>query len=293
MVQSLAAAGCDAEPPPAVAPAEAVDGPGLAVGLAARAGWTTALVHAKLMSTTLLADLVALDPAASPSAIADAVAVHAQKAKASCGGLSVKHVPGTPAVEIALPTSACKVGGHAASGFVDVAVAIQDGVATATVQFGAIKVRGHALAGTLKVAVGSDKVHTTTWTAFKVDGHTWNWSGTAKLDDNGAGATVDGSGTVATADGKTIAVALQGVHRTFAACYANAGKLIETHQVALTQPKAKVGTLVDATVTATVDAETPRDGTVDVTVAAGKIAATTHKDTALPKYGDCPDGTAP
>ncbi len=290
---AVLAAACDAEPPPAPTPADAVDGPAVAVGLGGRGGWTTAQIHTRMLTAQLLADATAIDPAATPSAIADAIAAHAQKSKANCGGLGVKHVPGTPAVEISLPANACKVGGHTAAGFVDVTVSIKDATATVTVKLSAVKVRGHAVAGTLSLAVGSDKSVTTTWTDFKVDGNTWNWIGTPKLDDNGVGVTLEGSGTVVTADGKTIAVSLQGVHRNFAACYANVGKYTETHQIALTQPKAKAGTLVDATVTASFDADTPRDGTVDVTVAAGKLPATTHKEVVLPKYGDCPDGTAP
>ncbi len=284
---------CADDPPPAPPPAEAVDGPALATALGGRGGWVTAQVHTKLLTTHLLAEATTVDPTATPSTIADGIAAQALKVKPGCGGVSVKHVPGTPAVEIALPANACKIGGHTAAGFVDVAVAVKDGVASVTVKLSAVKVRSHTIAGTLSLAVGADKTLTTTWSDFKVDGNTWNWTGTPALDSTGVGVTLQGSGTVVTGDGKTIAVALQGVHRNFAACYAKAGTLTETYAVPLTQPKDKIGTQVDATVTANFDEDTPRDGTAQVTVAAAKIAATVHKDVVLPKYGDCPDGTAP
>lgn len=288
----IACAACQSEAPKPPEP-DTFDVPAAAASLADRGGIATALVHYRLLTAALVNETATANPASTTGQIADAIAATAAKAKTGCGGLNIVHTPGTNLVNITLPTNACKIADLQTSGLIDVSVSLKDGAVAVAIKLSAVKVRGHALDGTAALTTTDGKTFATEITNLKVDGLLWNWSGTPALDAGGQGATLTGSGSVSKDGGPTIAVQIKGVHRKFAACYPDSGTIAQTFQVALTAPKAKAGTLLDATATASFDAETPRDGTVDVTLQVGKLPNATHKNAVLPKYGDCPDGTAP
>ncbi|MSQ85055.1 MAG: hypothetical protein EXR77_19640 [Myxococcales bacterium] len=288
-------AGCAAEPaPPAPEPAETIDGPAAALGAAALGGSVTALIAIKLLTSTLVAENTTLDPKASAGQLADAIHAHALKAKSGCSGLAAFHVPSTATINITLPSNTCKISGFQASGLVDLTLATADGVATCTVKLGAVKVRGQEFVGTVKLHMAADKTLTTEVVDLQIGKTTLSWLGNPATDANGVGLTVDGTGTIKqAADGPTIGVAMVAVRRNFAACYPHSGTITVTQPLPLIAPKAKVGTVVDTVISLAFDGETPRDGSVEATVTAGKLKPTVYSNMTLPLYGDCPDGTAP
>ena len=288
-------AGCAAEPaPPTPEPPETIDGPAAALGAAALGGSVTALIAIKVLTSTLVAENATLDPKDSAGQLADAIHAHALKAKSGCSGLAAFHVPGTATINITLPSNACKISGFQASGLVDVTLATADGAATCTAKLSAVKVRGQEFAGTVKLQMAADKTLTTEVLDLQIGKTTLNWLGVPAVDAAGTAVTVDGTGTVKlAADAGTIAVAMVALRRNFAACYPNSGILTVTQPLPLIAPKAKVGTVVNTVISLAFDGETPRDGSVEATVSAGKLKPTVHTNLTLPLYGDCPDGTAP
>lgn len=284
--------GCESAPPPAVPEADAFDLPAIVSSTQARGGIGTALLHSRILTTALIVPGQTVDPAVSIGDIGDALAAQAGKLSGGCGGVKVTHVPGTNAVAISLPVSKCAIGDVSVAGFIDIKVVNKDKVVTIALTLTAVKIRGHQFDGTLALTTSDGKVFDTAL-SLQFDTLVWAWSGSQVLDTNGLGATFTGSGSVKKADGDSLAIAIDGLHHNFAACYANAGSVSQTLQVPLTAPKVKAGKLLTTTAKFVFDADSPRDGTVDLVVTVGALKPATQKDLTLPKYGDCPDGTAP
>jgi len=292
VVAAAAGLACESARPTPAAEADAFDKAAAMTALQGRGGIGAALVHCREIVAALAVEGSTIDPTRTAGENADAIAAQAAKLKPSCAGVGVTHVPGTTSVSLMLPSSKCALAQSTVSGVIDVTVAVKDGAATVAIALKSVKVRGHTLDGTLTVTTGDGKA--LAWSAsLTFDGHAWTWSGTPKLDSNGQGVTFDGQGTVQKAGGAVVGVHIAGLHHSLLACYANAGTITQTFKVALTAPKAKAGTELDATASATFDAESPRDGTVDVKLTVGKLPPVDQKDVVLPPYGDCPDGTAP
>ena len=283
---------CHSEPPPVVVQPDAFDLPAATATVVARGGLPTVLMHSSALLGALIVPGQTIDPSKGAGNNGDALAAQASKLAAQCQGVKVTHVPGTNSVGLSLPVANCAIGELPFSGFVDVTVASKDGTTSLVVKLTAVKARSHQIDGTIALSTTDGTAFETTLT-LQFDTLQWSWQGSLTPDANKLGALFAGKGSVKTKEGESIAVAVEGLHHNFAACYANAGTLALTWQVALTAPKAKAGTLLDATATVAFNADSPRDGSVAVSLTVGALKPVTQKSVTLPKYGDCPDGTAP
>ena len=142
--------------------------------------------------------------------------------------------------------------------------------------FGPLTVNGRSLTGTASAATTNGTSYMFAEDLLESGNHV-TFNGTAVLDANGAGVTLDGNGTWAQGADPAIALTLSGVHHTFAGCYADAGTITESKMV-----KGLRGMLVAVTETVLFDAATPSTGNVTISVNNVK------KTQKLPAYGTCP-----
>ena len=287
--------GCEAAPVPVkVVEVEAIDVAGTVEAARLRGSVGHALSHSKLAVDTFIPESISLDPAVGVGALGDALATAADQAKAACPGLKATHVPGSNAVSVSLPVAGCQLAGLTAAGLVDITATVKDGKASVELKLSAVKIRNHQLDGVLRASSTDGKTVTTEIVKLQFDTFTCTWQGSWQRDANGKGSTSTGTGTVQkTGEAQVVAITATGLHQNFQSCYANAGTVSQTLETVLVSPKTKAGQVLTTTLTATFDAETPREGIVAVTLAVGASKPTTPQSVTLPKYGDCPDGTAP
>ncbi len=289
---AVALAGCSSEEPAPVDVTERIDEAQLLSGATAKGSISHLLAHSRVIMTAGVEGALAADQTAGANG--DAVAKQYLASKTTCPGLTVTHGPGSDTVKIVLPANGCKLAGVSVSGLVTVTVKIEAAVAVAQFVLQSVKVDATQIDGTATESTSDGKTFTSEIKKMVVDKTTYTFSGTFAKDTDGAGSTSNGAGT-ALAAGESAAAAflIQGLHHKLEGCYADAGQLVWTQQTALTAPAALKGKLVSAVTTLQFDADSPRDGSVDATVQLGAGKASAKKEVILPKYGTCPDGTAP
>lgn len=289
---AFALACCESEPPAPVDIAERIDEAQLLSQVAAKGSISHILAHGKVLTSAGVEG--ALTPTLSAGANGDAIAKQYEAQKTTCPGLTVTHNPGSDTVKVVFPSAGCKLAGVAVSGIVTVTVKISDKLAAAQFVLQSVKVDAHQLDGSAAEATADGKTFISEIPKMVVDKTTYTYLGTFSKDSDGAGTTSEGAGTAQTTGELTASsFSIKALHHKFEGCYADAGQLVWTVQTEFTAPPAMKGKTASTVTTLQFDADSPRDGSVDATVQVGAGKASAKKEVILPKYGTCPDGTAP
>lgn len=268
---------------------EAVDQAALKAQIARDAAILPALTQLHRLTLGLLTPGT-VQAKAAPGENADAIALQVQQWKSKgCSGLTVTHVPGKADLTVLLPVAKCQVRGVDAAGVVDITVQ-QGGIVQLKLTQG--KIATVATQAQWTVGANGTDIQLTELSAGTLAAQL-----TATMTTDGAGEvlTIDGTGQVQAKEDKFASMLeIVGVEQTFLGCYPRKGTVQVAMQAPLTSPKAQAGTPVDVAATVQLDADSPRDGTIDAKVQFG-ISKTnlTLQDITLPAYSDCPNGTAP
>ena len=233
----------------------------------------TSLTNAKAVTELFVKEDPTIDVTKSVTANADAVAA---QVKSACPGATVTHATGS--LQVAVDFGAgCTAGGISASGMVAASLGDHDGAVELAFTFGPLTVNGRSLTGTAS-ATTPDGVSFTVVEDLLESGNHITFQGTAALDGDGKGATLDGNGTwQKSGEANATPLTLRGVHHAFAGCYADAGTLTLARMASGLK-----GKLVSVTEVVAFDAATPSTGKAMVTGAGVSSTRT------LPAYGSCP-----
>jgi hypothetical protein len=269
---------------------EKVDQAGIRMHASRHAGVGHALSHAKTATEVLVQENPTIDPTKTVEQNADSIAAEIEAVKAStCPTLTLVHATGSATVSVTFPPSGCTANGVTISGKVDATVAKVGNIVSVTFAFVALKVSDHQLDGTVLESTSTGTSYTTKVTKLVADGTEYNFDGTHTMDSNFKGITTAGTGSSqAPGDKYPTTYTITGLHHLFAGCYADKGTLAGTIKTDVPGLKGKTTTVVTTT-TVTFDENTPKDGTVDLSVKTGeKGTEMTTKDVKLPAYGSCP-----
>lgn len=289
---AAALAGCESEEPAPPDLTERIDEAQLLGSVAAKGSISHVLAHARVLTAAGVEG--ALVANATAGATADAMTKQYEARKTSCPGLILTHNPGSDTLKLAFPTAGCQLAGVQVSGIVTITVKVEASGALAQFVLQAVKVDARQIDGTITETSADGKAFQTDIPKLVVDKTTFTFQGTFTRDGDGTGTTLQGGGT-AQLSGEAAAstFTIQGLHHKFEGCYGDAGQLTWTVESEFIAPAVKKGKTTATVTTLKFDADTPRDGSVDATVQVGASKASAKKEVILPKYGTCPDGTAP
>jgi hypothetical protein len=249
---------------------QAVDVPGEATSAAAQASAIEGLTSVKAATSLFVLEDPTLDLTRSAGQNADSIAQQLQSL--SCANFKLTHAAGMVTVSADFGAG-CTTAKGTFAGAATATVSKQAGSLSVAFMFTNLVVNGLVLNGTCTLA-------TSDGTTFTVDAEVsagsmhLTFMGTAALDAQASGVTLDGSGLT-----EGVSYTAAGVHHAFQSCYADAGTFTITH---LTTSKS--GTTFTVVDIVTFSATTPATGQVTVTVNGVSAPAM------LPAYSGCPHG---
>lgn len=293
--------GCASDPAPVAAAktADSVDVSDAIAGVQSRGAVIAYLAHVKLLTDAAIAQGSTIDVTKSAGVNADALAARLQSGvkgqvnpkAAKCPALDITHTPGVAKIDLTFPTSGCSIREQAISGIVTVTVTAKDGAISVVFDLNPLTVNSHKAKGKVTLITSDGNAFAVSIPGLVVDADTYAFEGTEALDAGGKDVAIDGTGSIAkTGDSVLTQFSAAGIVHSLQGCYAKAGKLV---LAGANTPKVGAAA-VKVTTTVQFDQDSPRDGTVDVTVQVGeKAAPVVKKDVTLAPYGTCPDGTSP
>ncbi|MBI4816035.1 MAG: hypothetical protein HY791_07255 [Deltaproteobacteria bacterium] len=254
---------------------------------AIHAGGSFAISQAKAVTSAFIKEDPTIDPQKSAAENADAIAAQIQAATATtCPTLTLTHAASSATLTVSFPTSGCSVNDVTVSGQVAIQVTAMTGLVKVSFQFTALSVEGHVLEGTVEESTTNGTTYSTKVTSLVADGVTYDYEGTQTLDGDLRGVTLNGSGSSSkSGDTHPTTYSVATVHQKFGACYPDSGTMSLTSKEDVTVGRRTV--TVTTTESVLFDANTPSDGTVDVTVTISGSSPVT-KTVTLPAYGECP-----
>jgi signaling mucin MSB2 len=265
-----------------------VDADAESLKVASHAMGASALSHGKAVTEAFVHEDPTIDTSKSAGDNGDAIAAQIQAATAmSCPSAQIVHAMGSATLSVTFPSSGCKISGVPVSGQVDIGVATAPPMVSVSFKFTTLTVGGHSLDGMIVESTNDGRAYTTQVTNLVSQEVTYNFNGTLALDSDSTGVTLDGTGSSQKSGDKYPSTfSFTGVHHTFQACYADRGMMAQSRKSDVTLRTRTV--TITTTNTVLFDANTRKDGTVDVTIAVSGEPTQTKKDVKLPAYGQCP-----
>jgi hypothetical protein len=215
----------------------------------------------------------------SLTAAQNADAVAAQLATSvmisTCANASITHTTGTLGVMLSFGTGCTLPNIGSISGAANATIAKVAGTITVALTLTNITVNGVTVNGTVALST-SDATTFSFVMHLSTSAQQVSFNGTAVLDADGKGVTLDGTGT-STKAGLSLSFTMAGVHHELSACYADAGTMTVTKP---TRNKRDMTLTLEETIT--FSSTTPTTGMVTVTILGVSTPAT------LPTTATCP-----
>lgn len=258
-----------------------IDYAGEATDTATRGTSTTSLTNTKAVTELFVQEDPTINPTETAGQNADAIAAQlAEKLGGDGGGCAaaqISHTSGAITVAVSFGT-ACSVPslGLTISGSASAEVSKLAGNITIAFTFANLDVNGLTINGTASEST-SDGTTYASHVDLMESTHHVVFTGTAALDANDAGVTLNGSGTYQDGVAPQMTFQTTNVHHTFGACYADAGTLAFQKSVTT-----KRDAQVSETETITFSSTTPSTGQAEISIG-GTMSVQT-----LPAYGGCP-----